>query len=798
MWQDEETPIDSESHWKYSFQYSGSQGNCRYLSVNSNSVIISGSRDGLVRTFFEDSLSETPIFKEVHSVATFSSPTNEWNVIIVGYRDGSIKLFLHDQKIPFVKFFDHSAAVCSLNIDQENGCLVSGGWDHNAFVYHLTETSPLPKWEKIFDLRGHSMSVWDGRSFPNTLNKQITGSADKSIKIWLDGVCIQTYLGYCDVIRSVMIMDNKYVIATGNEPTIFVWHIDCPTKPIKTIKSLSKSHLNSMEVMKNPLNNVTYCAVAGEEGFFQIFKVITGSGDSVDFNLVSLIDARLPVECIWKLVFMPKGPFTGDLVLGGENGKMYVYTLTESRMASLEIANKFLVESTEFAEIQDALKSKHENDEYFTFIIEPEVGQGQFELKHKIGSDPRETVKKFILTNNMNPSHYDQILEFLCSKCPDAGNYLKKKAVDTNSTDDIKRVKVLYDGREYDYCFDVSIGDKNVKLPYNVGEDPSEVASNFCEKNNLSIESLKTFTEFLYSQVPELKNSGYKQSNQNFNRVNRKEISRPVNCGLPITKLIEFKDFEGHNIAKMVSRLESGGEKYTENDKFITEDEYEIITNFFQTKDTSKLLFNNGSILQKLLLRSGEDILPVLHLIYLALNFEELAIFLNNKQRIIEIYKNILCNESTSPNFITMVFRGLANSCKHKAYLNVYQSEKMFFVNKAFYYATSSKQITQIAALSFMLNFVTASRGNDFQVSEIVVALLKKFSTIANCSQLSPQGIELILQIWGNMLYDRPDVIQTSLQNGAMNVIKFLKDRSSEGDSPLYARTIFNMLQRSQ
>uniref|UniRef100_A0A0N5CDK6 Phospholipase A-2-activating protein n=1 Tax=Strongyloides papillosus TaxID=174720 RepID=A0A0N5CDK6_STREA len=813
MWQDKETPINSDSFWKYSFQYSGSQKNCRYLSVNCNSVVVSGSRDGIARALIEDSLSETPALKEtefygtsngysnipVHSVASFSPLTNEWNVIIVGYRDGSIKFYLHNQEKPFLNFFDHSATVCSLNIDQENGCLVSGGWDHNAFVYHLTASSPSPKWEKVFDLRGHSMSVWDGRTFPGTLNKQITGSADKTIKLWLDGICVSTFMGYCDVIRSVMSLSNEYIIATGNEPVIFVWHLDCPDRPYKTIKTESKSHLNTMEISTNPLNGITYCAVGGEEGFFQIFQITSNSVNPKDFNLISLVDGRLPVECIWKLIFMPPGPFTGDLILGGENGKLYVYTLTESRMAPQEVANKFLIESCEFAEIQDALKSKHQDNEYFTFVIEPEAGQGQLELKHKLGTDPRETVRSFLAKNNMSLSHFDQILEFLTSKCPDAANYLSnKKKINSGDADDIKRVKVLYDGREYDYCFDVNIGDKNVKLPYNVGEDPAEVASNFCEKNNLSVGSLKTFTDFLYSQVPELKNSPYRNSGNNFNRPDKKEVSRPINCGLPITKLVEFKDFEGHNIAKMVSRLKSASERYTDASNSLSEDEYEIITNFFVTRNASNLLFDDGKILRKLLLRSGEDMLPVLHLIYLSLNFEELAMFLQNKQRIIGIYKNILCDESASPNFITMVFRGLANSCKYRAYLNVYQSEKMFFVNKAFYYATSSKVITQVAALTFLLNFVTASRGNDFQVSEIVVALLKKFSTVSICSQLFPQGIELILQIWGNMLYDRPDVIQTSLKNDGMNVIKVLKDRSSEGDSPLYARTIFNMLQRSQ
>uniref|UniRef100_A0A0N4ZY82 Phospholipase A-2-activating protein n=1 Tax=Parastrongyloides trichosuri TaxID=131310 RepID=A0A0N4ZY82_PARTI len=812
MWMDKETPIAEDSTWKYSFQYSGSQTNCRYLSVNHAGVIASGSRDGSVRTIFDNSLSDTPAFKEgecysdtmsnvsipVHSVVSYTV-SNDVSVIIAGYRDGTIKFYMHNQKTPFMRHFHHSAAVCSLHIDNETGNLVSGGWDHNAFVYEFISTESTLMWEKKYDLRGHTMSVWDGRSLYGEKNKQITGSADKSVKLWLDGQCIKTFLGYPDVVRAAIVINDDYIIATGNEPVIMVWHKDTTDRPVKEITTLSKSHINTMEIGQNPFNKVTYCAVAGEEGFFQFFRFVDAPFELPCFDLKSVMDGRLPVECIWKLAFMPPGAFTGDIILGSESGVFFVYTLSDTRMAPTEIANKFLIDSVEFAEVQDALKSKHVNNEYFTFKIEPEAGRGQFELKHKIDTDPRVTVRDFLNKNNMSPTYYSEILEFLCKNCADAANYIKREsAPKIDDKDDIKRVKVLHEGKEYDYCFDVSIGDKTVKLPYNVGEDPAEVSSNFCERNKLSVSSLQTFTDFLYSQVPELKNSIPKYSGINFNRTDRITASRPQNCGLPINDLIFFQDFEGDNILKMVTRLKGADEKYKNTENFISESEYEIITNFFITREGSKLLHNNGEILRKLLSRNGDDLLPVFHLIYLTLNFEDVALYLNTKQHIIERYKRLLDDPLTSPNFITMVFRGLSNSCKYKSFLNVYQSEKMFFVNSAFHYATSSKSITQIAALSFLLNFITSSRGNEFQMKEVLIALLNKFSNAQKCSSLFPQGIELILKIWGNMLYDRVDLIQASLNNNGMNLIKILKDRSGEGDSALYARTIFNILQKSQ
>jgi phospholipase A-2-activating protein len=59
--------------------------------------------------------------------------------------------------------------------------------------------------------------------------------------------------------------------------------------------------------------------------------------------------------------------------------------------------------------------------------------------------------------------------------------------------------KVSYMGKEYDYVFDVDLeeGKPHKKLPYNLSQNPYEVAQKFCEDNKLSMEYLDQVTNFI-------------------------------------------------------------------------------------------------------------------------------------------------------------------------------------------------------------------------------------------------------------------------------------------------------------
>ena len=59
--------------------------------------------------------------------------------------------------------------------------------------------------------------------------------------------------------------------------------------------------------------------------------------------------------------------------------------------------------------------------------------------------------------------------------------------------------KKEYEGKEYDYVFDVDIqeGAPPLKLPYNVNQNPYEAATKFLERNELSMAYLDTVAKFI-------------------------------------------------------------------------------------------------------------------------------------------------------------------------------------------------------------------------------------------------------------------------------------------------------------
>jgi len=59
--------------------------------------------------------------------------------------------------------------------------------------------------------------------------------------------------------------------------------------------------------------------------------------------------------------------------------------------------------------------------------------------------------------------------------------------------------KKNYEGKEYDYVFDVDIqeGAPPLKLPYNANQNPYEAATKFLERNELSMAYLDTVANFI-------------------------------------------------------------------------------------------------------------------------------------------------------------------------------------------------------------------------------------------------------------------------------------------------------------
>ncbi|KHN72386.1 Protein DOA1 [Toxocara canis] len=87
----------------------------------------------------------------------------------------------------------------------------------------------------------------------------------------------------------------------------------------------------------------------------------------------------------------------------------------------------------------------------------------------------------------------DEITEYIKANVPEARIASRKKAARMQP-----RQRVIVDGQEWDYVFDVTTEDGRVlKLPYNVGEDMNWAAQRFVEKYKLPIQFLQKVNCFI-------------------------------------------------------------------------------------------------------------------------------------------------------------------------------------------------------------------------------------------------------------------------------------------------------------
>ena len=72
-----------------------------------------------------------------------------------------------------------------MHFDEKLGFLMSGSWDHVAVVWPIEQLLLEDGSDvAIGFLAGHNCSVWAVATVPSKPTKFLTGSADKTIKIW--------------------------------------------------------------------------------------------------------------------------------------------------------------------------------------------------------------------------------------------------------------------------------------------------------------------------------------------------------------------------------------------------------------------------------------------------------------------------------------------------------------------------------------------------------------------------------------------------------------------------------------
>ncbi|KAH9945813.1 phospholipase A-2-activating protein [Epithele typhae] len=316
---------------------------------------------------------------------------------------------------PSFSLIGHSENVCALHVAQD-GTIISGSWDKTAKVWK--------DFKLLYDLVGHQQSVWavvaiDSGQFLTAVRGLAliadigfaSCSNDSEIRVWtMEGDTVYTLSGHTSFVYSLSVLPNGDIVSGGEDHSARVWR----------------------------------------------------DGECVQ-TLV------LPAISVWSVSTMPNG----DIVTGSSDGIVRVFSTEESRWAPAD-----QLQAYDDMVAAQALPSQAIGDVKKSDLPGPEA-------LSQPGNKPGEV--KMIRRGESVEAHQW-----------DSANASWQKIGDVVDAVGPGR-KQLYEGKEYDYVFDVDVkeGVPPLKLPYNVSDNPYSAAQRFLQTNELPLSYLDEVVRFI-------------------------------------------------------------------------------------------------------------------------------------------------------------------------------------------------------------------------------------------------------------------------------------------------------------
>ncbi|KAK9077301.1 hypothetical protein SSX86_005638 [Deinandra increscens subsp. villosa] len=367
------------------------------------------------------------------------------------------------------------------------GALISGGMDTLVLVWDLATG------EKVQTLKGHKMQVtgvaldgsdiisssvdctlrrwkgehqsevWEAHKAPIQVVRRldsgelITGSSDSTVKLWKGSTCIHTFSGHTDTVRGLAIMPGLGILSASHDGSIRLWAL--------TGEVLLEMVGHTAIVYSVDANTSGLVVSGSEDGLAKIWK---------DGVCVQSIEHP---GCVWDVKFLENG----DIVTACSDGVARVWTVHEDKIAeALELESYTSLLSQYKGSRKRVGGLKLEELPGLEALQVPGTKDGQTLIV-------REGDNGVAYAWNMKEQQWDKIGEVI------------------DGPDDGMKRPVL-DGVQYDYVFDVDIGDGEPirKLPYNRSDNVYDTADKWLLKENLPLSYRQQVVEFI------LQNSGQK------------------------------------------------------------------------------------------------------------------------------------------------------------------------------------------------------------------------------------------------------------------------------------------------
>lgn len=387
-----------------------------------------------------------------HYIASLYILINEQNesIVYVGSNDGTIYVYRTDSCELKSKLNGHELTVCSINGHQQSQKIITGSWDKTAKVW-LSDI-------EICKLDGHQAAVWATCFVSDQI--VLTGSADKTVKIWrLDTKkCIRTIDAHTDCVRDLKMINQSQFLSCSNDATIKRWNLDGVL--IEQYDG-HENYIYSICVIISDENNLKF-ATTSEDKTLRIWQ-----------NGKNRQSIRLPAQTLWSVC----RTMSNELVVGCSNGNIYIYTQDERLYAPEAVQNQIKDEisktNLQMSELGDIKVDQLPNKDCLNL-------PGKKEGETKLVKDGQS-----IFAYQWSASKFEWI------KVGDV--------VGTANTKNDPSQKQEYEGQLYDFVFSVDIEDgvPALKLPYNIDQNPWIVAQQFIDKHELSQAYLDEVANFI-------------------------------------------------------------------------------------------------------------------------------------------------------------------------------------------------------------------------------------------------------------------------------------------------------------
>ncbi|KAG6853915.1 hypothetical protein C0991_012584 [Blastosporella zonata] len=358
--------------YKLSATLTAHSSDVRALSSPTNELILSASRDATAISWQKPSpdapFAPAAILKAgsryVNSVAYIPpTPDAPKGYAVTGGQDTVINVFRLDapRDDPDYSLLGHTENVCALDVTP-GGTIISGSWDRQNFAL-------------VHDLKGHQQSVWAVLAVDE--EQYLTGSADKTIKLWHQHKVLRTFEGHRDAVRGLALVPDFGFASCSNDSEVRVWTLGGDL--IYTLSGHT-SFVYSLTIL--PSGDIVS---GGEDRTVRVWQ----DGECTQ-TIVH------PAISVWAVSSMPNG----DIVSGCSDGVVRVFSASEERWASQsdlkEYDEKVASQALPSQQVGDIKKSDLPGLEALS-----------------LPDNPFSAAQKFLESNDLPLTYIDEVVKFI-------------------------------------------------------------------------------------------------------------------------------------------------------------------------------------------------------------------------------------------------------------------------------------------------------------------------------------------------------------------------------------------------